>query len=68
MAFVREEHCSVCNRETQHCNGKCSECAKKKRNAEVAAWEIQSVEEKLTDLRKRVEHLEQRGRGVFDFT
>lgn len=58
MAFVEHKECRVCQQVTRHCNGKCSDCESRKRREELNKWQSMSYDERLDDLRKRVESLE----------
>lgn len=59
MAYVNHQYCKTCERETHHINGLCTPCSERKRRKEIAAWNALTTEEKLQDLRRRVEILEQ---------
>lgn len=41
-----------------HTNTKCNICNEREERERVAKWNVQTVDEKLQDLRKRVESLE----------
>lgn len=58
MALVTHDWCGKCERTTQRVNGKCVECAAKEEQARIIVWNAQTTEEKLQDLRRRVERLE----------
>jgi hypothetical protein len=58
MVMARHSWCHVCRRDTLHHNGWCCHCEKLKEEAKVRAWESMSIEDKLTDLCKRIENLE----------
>jgi hypothetical protein len=58
MAYVNHEYCRECEQVTHHINQQCTPCAERKRRAEIAAWNALTTEEKLQDLRRRVEILE----------
>ncbi len=58
MAFIQQEFCRYCEQVTQHCNGKCQACAEREARESSAAWNARTTEEKLQDLRRRVESLE----------
>jgi hypothetical protein len=58
MAFVRIEHCWSCRKETRHINGKCEICLELTKKEKVAKWDAQSTNDKLNDLRIRIEALE----------
>jgi len=58
MAFIRQEYCHKCERETQHCNGKCRDCSAQEYRERTAVWNALTTNEKLQDMRKRLEVLE----------
>ena len=58
MAFIQMKYCSRCEKETQHCNGVCPVCSERSERERIALWNALTVDEKLSDLRKRVEKLE----------
>jgi len=58
MTFIQHKYCPKCERETGHVNSRCSDCVEREYRAHVAAWNAQTTDKKLQDLRKRVEHLE----------
>jgi acyl-CoA reductase-like NAD-dependent aldehyde dehydrogenase len=60
MAYVSDDECRVCERVTQHVNRECVECRARKYRQATAAWNALTVEERLQDLRRRVEALEAR--------
>lgn len=64
MAFIRDEYCHRCERETQHCNNKCTVCREREYRERTAAWNAQTTDEKLQDIRKRLEALE-RGPALY---
>jgi len=55
MAHISKEYCNICKKETQHTNDKCS---KRRYRERTATWNTLTIDEKLKDLRKRVEKLE----------
>ena len=57
--FLDQTECFVCKGVTAHYNGKCGICEKKKADEKERMWEAQNIETKITNLRKRIEHLEQ---------
>ena len=59
MAFVRIEYCHKCGKETQHVNRRCSECVYAEEEACRKAWDSMTTEWKLSNLRDRIEKLEQ---------
>lgn len=59
MAFVRYQFCDKCAKETRHTNLHCNDCFSRENRNKIVTWEAQTIEEKLTDLRKRIEKLEQ---------
>lgn len=59
MAFVRDQLCIRCGQTTTHINGQCAVCSKIDRENEIRNWESMSIERKLTDIRNRLEKLEQ---------
>jgi hypothetical protein len=58
MAYVTNEWCSVCEKETSHINRTCTPCFMKRDAERIAEWSLLSVVEQLNNLRERVEHLE----------
>jgi hypothetical protein len=60
MAFVRLEYCRRCEKDTQHTDHKCFTCWDRQERERIAIWNVQTVEEKLQDLRRRVEALEKK--------
>ena len=58
MAFVNFKYCSKCEIETNHTNDKCDTCRDRARRERTAAWNALTTDEKLQDLRRRVEGLE----------
>lgn len=58
MAFIRQEDCHVCETMTAHTNGRCNICRAKEENARVELWNSLPVNDRLTDIRKRIEKLE----------
>lgn len=59
MAFVETKDCPVCETPTTHTNGMCNDCVARKHREKLHAWKIMSYDDRLEDLRKRVESLEQ---------
>jgi len=64
MAFIQSKYCEHCEKETQHCNGVCEVCAERFERERIAIWNALTIDEKLCDLRKRIEKLE---RGPIHF-
>lgn len=58
MAFISVNYCAACEKEISHTNGACSICRERGERERIAAWNALTTEEKLQDLRKRVEKLE----------
>ena len=58
MAYITWDYCKDCEETTHHCNGECSQCRERRNRKELAAWQAQTVEEKLLDLHKRLQKLE----------
>jgi hypothetical protein len=65
MAFISNDYCKDCETITQHINGVCSKCYERKEKVRIFEWNSMTVDERLIDLRKRVENLEKRGRPIF---
>lgn len=59
MALMGEDYCTTCESTTMFVNRKCSKCSEREHREEVAKWNALTTEEKLQDLRRRVEKLEQ---------
>jgi hypothetical protein len=58
MAFIDAKYCSRCEIVTFHTNGECSPCKKRYNDERIAQWDSLTVDERLADLRERVEKLE----------
>lgn len=58
MAFCRIEHCDICGADTQHTNGRCDTCMETSEKERIWDWNAQPIEQKLDDIRKRIEKLE----------
>jgi len=58
MAFVELKYCEKCSEVTNFIDHKCTECSEREYRQEIAAWKVLTIEEKLLDLMKRVEKLE----------
>jgi hypothetical protein len=59
MVMARYEYCRVCEKETMHHNAYCTICDAREYRNKIAAWDALPLEDKLNDLRRRVEALEQ---------
>jgi hypothetical protein len=59
MAFIENKYCSKCERYETFCNGVCNRCREREYIQRAASWNVLTVDEKLQDLRKRIEKLEQ---------
>jgi hypothetical protein len=58
MAFLDFNYCFKCEKETQHINGNCLFCCERLDRERIAKWNAQTIDEKLSNLRKRIEELE----------
>ena len=58
MAYINEAHCRTCKKTTTHQNGNCCICQFAKLQERIAKWNAQTTDDKLQDLRRRVETLE----------
>ena len=58
MAYVVEKYCDYCERTTVHMNHQCNVCHARLERERIAVWNSLTSEEKLQDLRKRIEALE----------
>lgn len=58
MALVRNDYCNHCEKDTQHVNWHCSVCARREERERIALWNALPTDEKLQDLRKRLERIE----------
>lgn len=56
--YLSHEYCPSCKQDTPHHDGHCAPCAIKKAKEAERMWEAQDTDTKLTNLRKRVEWLE----------
>lgn len=65
MAFIRNEHCFNCDKITTHINGKCTECIKHNENKEQERWNNLSIEDKVNELKQRLDHMEQLKNATF---
>ena len=57
MSFTNIQHCFTCAKDTEHVNGKCQECAIKRINKEKERWRNLSLEEKVEELKNRLDRL-----------
>ena len=58
MVQIVDRFCESCGHVTSHHDGRCTVCVDSRRRAEVAAWNELTVDQRLNDLRKRMEKLE----------
>ena len=58
MAYITFGYCKKCEAQTQYVNGYCCACLQREEREKIAAWNALTVEEKLQDLRRRVDKLE----------
>ena len=58
MAIIRHVYCTLCEDVKLHLNNECQVCAERKERERVAVWNALTVEEKMQDLRRRIEVLE----------
>lgn len=58
MVYSAYLHCDECMTTTVHHNNKCVACSERKERMKDAAWEAQSVHEKLIDIHKRLKKIE----------
>ncbi len=58
MAHIYHKWCNECQSETQHSNSKCNKCVERKHRMEIALWNAKTTDEKLLELRIRIECLE----------
>lgn len=56
--FLEHKECPVCQKDTAHHNGACSECAERRNREYLHKWNCMSYDDRLKDLRERVERLE----------
>ena len=61
MAFVRDEYCRECCKDTVHTNGKCNNCgeseAKKKHRDHFAKLDKMTLEERVREIEKQLYNL-----------
>lgn len=58
MAYVVQQRCDVCEKTTTWINHKCSVCRAREERERIAVWNSKTVDEKLQNLRQRIEQLE----------
>lgn len=58
MVILSTEFCTRCGCETTHHNRSCVTCLETLRKARIAAWNEQTIAQRLNNLRERVEQLE----------
>lgn len=58
MAMMNNRWCNICQATTLHNNMECINCKKRKEDERIANWNSQPIDEKLNDLRERLEKLE----------
>lgn len=58
MAFIQARYCAKCNKQTRHIDGECEECLNHFSTKELEKWNGQSLEDKIKNLRERIERLE----------
>lgn len=60
MALVQDHYCATCKETTQHINNECVVCMGEEKRLKELAWSKKTADEKIEDLRKRIEALEQK--------
>ena len=58
MALIRDQFCHICNKLTEHVNSYCAVCMREDKRKRIDKWNAMTVDERLNDLRERVENLE----------
>lgn len=58
--YLNIQHCFVCHEGTEHINNKCSICDKKEYQNHIDTWNALSLDEKLNNIRERLEQLEEK--------
>jgi len=58
MVQILDKWCIRCGKDTLFANGKCVKCTEALKRAKIAAWNELTVDQRLNDLRDRVEKLE----------
>lgn len=59
MALIQHRYCDRCESHQSIVNGYCAGCKQRKYIQDTAAWSALTQDEKLQDLRRRIEKLEQ---------
>lgn len=60
MAFVEHRHCDPCGQPRPHTNGSCNACVEREHRLAEAAWSALTTDEKLLDLKRRLDVQERR--------
>ena len=60
MVMIKEMYCDRCEKKTLHNFMMCRECEQRACREKVAKWNALTVDERLKDIRKRLEKLEER--------
>jgi hypothetical protein len=58
MALIQIKYCRECATTEPHTNGVCNRCRDREERRRIALWNCQTDEDKMQDLRRRVEALE----------
>ena len=58
MVYLHESYCTDCGKLTKFRNSLCNNCEEKKKRIKVATWSVLTGEEKIEELKKRIEQLE----------
>jgi hypothetical protein len=58
MALIQDKYCYECKMETQHINWDCVKCMDRAKRVRIASWNALTVDERLHDIRERLEKLE----------
>ena len=58
MAYIHKDFCKYCEAETYHLNHRCNTCADRLHREKIAIWNSKTNEEKIQELLKRIEALE----------
>lgn len=62
--LLTHEHCYVCDKKTDHHDGKCSDCASKQQAEAEATWKAMTLEDRIEVLRNRLDHIEMMNRII----
>ena len=57
MAYDHDGYCRVCEKETNHSNGRCRICRENDIKTEEAVWMSQTVDERLLDIHRRLKDM-----------